>query len=133
MRLTIKMALPVLLSIIISGVSYGQSTENPVSRQQLDSIQKIKMMDSLQISSEVVDQVFAARDSMFSKVVALQTSESLNEADKEKAVSDARMQVNEKIKEILADEKYVRYVEMIRARLEKRGNSNQSPLAGETE
>ena len=128
-----KIMIAMFISTAICAISYGQDAETSRMKQQADSLQRIKMKDSLGISDEIVTAIFATRDSLMNKVVQLGESQTIDAAGKAIGIANAREQTNEKIKETLGETIYKKYLQMIRSRLDQRQSVSSLPLAGETE
>ena len=124
------------LSVLTIGISQNSKAQNTPeelqAKQSADSLQRIKMKDSLQISDEAITQIFAIRDSMVQKINVVRSNSTLSSEEQDLQVSSIRNDTNESIKAILGDEKYLQYLDMIRNSLRQRNKINELPLAGET-
>jgi hypothetical protein len=121
-----------VMAICFSLVSKAQNTQEELhARQSVDSFQRVKMKDSLQITDQVVNQIFAVRDSMVQRINSVRSNSALSSSEQDIQVSSIRNETNEAIKAILGEEKYLRYLEMITNSLRQRNKVNELPLAGE--
>ena len=99
-----------------------------MERGPADSLQRISMRDSLNFSDTLITQIYSIRNSMISKVLLLRNDFSI--PDREVKIMDLANQANENIRQLLGQEGYQKYTEMIRSRSKKSANADQSPLAG---
>ena len=120
-----------LLLLLLAGTScYAVSAQDSGSMEKAraDSIQRISMRDSLNFSDTLITQIYGIRNSMIGKVRLLRNDFSI--PDREVKIMDLANQANENIRQLLGQEGYQKYTEMIRSRSKKSANADQSPLAG---
>lgn len=93
----------------------GQTTEQLI-KIQTDSLQRITLKDSLQITDLMVTQIFKIRDSMIIHIREINMNGGNNFLDSELAIKQITQNANEAMWQILGEEKYNHYKEMIRRR-----------------
>jgi hypothetical protein len=120
-----------LLVLLLAGTSYyavSAQDSSSMERGPADSLQRISMRDSLNFSDTLITLIYGIRNSMISKVLLLRNDFSI--PDREVKIMDLANQANENIRQLLGQEGYQKYTEMIRSRSKKSANADQSPLAG---
>lgn len=116
-------SLAISLFMLFSFKAVGQESS-------ADSLQRILMRDSLNVSDAIITQVFAVRDSFNTASAALAFNASLTEAQKESSLSALITQTNNSIKTALGNAAYQHYKEMITRRMKARPRlSGMAPLA----
>lgn len=98
--------------------------------QYIDSVQRKLMKDSLQINDTMINQVFAVRDTMYVQINAVRIDTTILTEEKNIQISLIRNNTNSSIMQIMGEEKYQQYTEMIRRWLSRRNSPSSEPLAG---
>ena len=101
-------------------------------KSSADSLQMQRMKDSLNIQEDIISHVLELRDSLFIIIKQIRTDQTLINEEKEKQVALIRTHTNERIKEIMGKDAFLKYLEMIKYQLRKR-ERDTLPLAGVSE
>ena len=116
----------ILSYLILFGANRTDAQEP--TNSTVDSIQRIIMRDSLQISDSLITMVFGIRNNYLQQSQVIRNSSSLSDTAKNSAVRTLGMQTNQSIKSLLGDETFSRYEAIINYRMRQRMN-NRRPLA----
>ena len=111
--------------------SHAQSVDLETVKTRADSIQRIAMIDSLDVDNLTIDRIFSIRDSLMGQLELLLANVSLTAEQQNIQAAALRSKANTDIKNVLGDIKYEKYWNMIRNRLRQR-STGQEPLAGES-
>lgn len=122
----------ILIAIIsCHNASAQEEADRQAIQQRLDSIQRIVMKDSLQVSDATITEVFTIRDGYFQKAKLLRADNTLTAKEREDKMDGLRRMTNENIQGKLGEAAYFRYVQMIRQRSQNRNSTyDTKPLAG---
>lgn len=95
-----------------------------------DSIQRILMRDSLQMSDGLINEVLAIRHNYFISAEQIRSNGNLNPEQQNNQIQTLRAQTTSGLKALLGTELYERYSEMIERRMRLRNPAlNSKPLA----
>lgn len=113
----------ILIGLVILAISHtftanGQAIKTS-EYNRIDSAQKIMMRDSLQISDSLITKIFALRDNYFQKVNQVRLNNQLSEQQQNNEAQIIRKQNIESIKDLLGSDVYVKYVQLIKNRMQK--------------
>lgn len=87
--------------------------EDSIQKVRTDSIQRVWMRDSLSLSESTISQVFALKDTCFAQTLRIRSDTSLTPAAQIQSVSYLRKQTEDAIKDLLGENTYADYKEMI--------------------
>lgn len=119
----------IFLSAISFFLVYINVNAQNGSQQAIDSTQRKIMKDSLQITDQIINQIFAVRNSMTVKIIALRRDTMLSANVVNVQIAAVRNTASTSIRQILGNQKYQQYTDMIRRWVSRRTNQNNEPLA----
>ena len=132
MKMRLKYIFLIVLLQSVGVVCFSQSSQaNERNWQRGDSVERIKMKDSLGVDDATVTKVFSVRDSIMTKIITIRGENKLSFQQQDELVNNLRRELNEQIRLALGDEIYRRYLQMIRNSLQQRNKKSLLPLAGE--
>jgi hypothetical protein len=123
-------ALVFVLAMIDPGNAKSQSIKSP-EQIEADSLQRILISDSLQIDDSIITKLFYIRDNYLQQVIQIRLDSTLSDLQTDNAISLIRTQTNDRIKELLGEEIYEKYTQMILMRMRKKSIVG-SPLASDS-
>lgn len=94
-----------------SPVPQIESTQ--LQKQKADSIQRKLMKDSLNLSDQVITQVFTTRDNYSIQADQIHANQTLSPGEKSAALAALRLDTNNAIKELMGETAFQKYTEMI--------------------
>lgn len=102
------------LSLGLSLSAHSQSSA-AAQRQHADSVQRVLMQDSLGLSTSVINQVFAARDSSLLQAAAIQNNTALTQQQQSLQLQTLRRNATEATRELMGVTLYERYLQLLSA------------------
>jgi hypothetical protein len=100
-------------------------------RRYADSLERVKMRDSLGVKDETITQVFKVRDSMLTEIAGVRSENEISRQEQDERVKSIQIELNSQIRQILGEGAYNHYITMIRNRLRLQNKEELLPLAGE--
>lgn len=119
-----------ILAISVQFWSINLHAQETGQNSEADSLQRILLRDSLQISDSLITQVLALRHNYFIAAEQIRSNESLDASQQNNQAQALRTQTTNSLKALLSDELYERYTQMITRRMRSRNPANNNmPLA----
>lgn len=103
-----------VLSLAFSLNARSQSSAD-AQRQHADSVQRILMHDSLGLSTSVINQVLAARDSSLAQATLIQNNTALTPQQQNTQLQALRRNATEATRELMGAALYERYLQLLSA------------------
>ncbi|MFI5128414.1 MAG: hypothetical protein ACHQFX_00420 [Chitinophagales bacterium] len=103
----------VILNVALFFLSASCFSQGSTLSNQLDSVQKKMMRDSLQLSDSVIAEFLTEKNDYNAAVRDVRLNSTLTRVQQSDQVQALRIQANSRLKTILGTEVYERYVQMI--------------------
>jgi hypothetical protein len=117
--------------LFTAGFTSSSSAQTHID-DSADSLQRVLMKDSLQVTDAVITQIYIVRDSFLSRASQIDADTLLSSNEKSNAKQILIAQTNTDIKTLLGETLYNQYTQMIRRRaMNRTRNINIQPLASQ--
>ncbi|MEO7982655.1 MAG: hypothetical protein ABI688_01110 [Bacteroidota bacterium] len=103
-----------VITLFFSGDLDAQGSSTTV---QADSIQRIMMRDSLQISDSLITEVLVIKHNYFTQTEQIRSNVNLTTSQQNSEMATLRTQTTNNLKSLLGNEIYERYTQMIARRM----------------
>src|SRR5262245_45340624 len=107
-------------NIIAIAILFLFSSQLRAQQPAVDSMQKVLMRDSLSLNDSIIEKVILSRVNYLKNAEEVRLNQGLTTDQQNAAISALREQTNENIRALLGEEKFQRYMQLIRNRMRKR-------------
>ena len=130
MRKMLKFKILLLVLFTWAANSNAQQSDIQLLQATADSLQRAWLRENLEVSEQVISQVFAIRNNMYAQVHAIRTNPVLSAGQQDREVTTVRMAAEVVIRTALGETAYNLYTARIRQRLQQAGQTSAQPLTG---